>query len=424
MNRARFWHPGLFFLPLQVVLSLGCGSQAPAPESSPPAPVQAVNASAYSFGQWTDLSGTTQPLPQHAARISTAVDGKVMSILTGADGKPIQEGQLVKAGDVVVQLDDRVARANRDKLAASQKDLEEQTKQAGYAAQLAQKELTRLQGLLSRTTTPADTFPLVSPVDVEKAELALKTAESQKVAAAARQDASAKELKALDEQLALYALKAPIAGRLGMVQVVPGQALTVGTAVADVIDLDQIDVLCYVPPHVAGLVALGQRARLVVAKGDGKGTAPPIGQVAFVADMAQPESGNLPAKVRFANSKLRLRANAVARVQVETEPEKPRLAIPDSAVMDDQEPPAVIVVEQLKEQTNDEGKTVQVGKAHRLQATVGVRNREWQKVEILALKNPDTKEKVSVENALFVTKGGQGLRDGDDVVIQEEEEGD
>jgi RND family efflux transporter MFP subunit len=424
MKPASFCRRVTFLTPLLVVMPLACGQQ-PEAEKTPPAPVQAVNATAYSFGQWTDLSGTTLPLPQHAARISAAVEGKVQSILTGADGKPIHEGQLVNAGDVVVQFDDRVARANRDKLAASQKDLEEQTKQAGYTVQLAQKELTRLQGLLSRgTASPSDTFPLVSPVDVEKADLALKTAESQKLASAARQEASAKELKALEEQLALYALRAPIAGRLGMVQVVPGQALTVGTAVADVIDLDQIDVLCYVPPHLAGLIALGQRARLVVAKGEGKGGVPPLGQVAFVADMAQPESGNLPAKVRFANSKLGLRANAVARVQVETEPEKPRLAIPDSALMDDQEPPAVIVVEQLKEQTNDEGKTVQVGKARRLQATIGVRNREWQKVEILALKDPDKKEKVSVQDALFVTKGGQGLRDGDDVVIQQEEEGD
>ena len=37
-----------------------------------------------------------------------------------------------------------------------------------------------------------------------------------------------------------YTLRAPIAGRLGVLQVAPGQTVPVGTTIADVIDLDEI----------------------------------------------------------------------------------------------------------------------------------------------------------------------------------------
>ena len=52
----------------------------------------------------------------------------------------------------------------------------------------------------------------------------------------------------LDQHIAnvIQALR-PIAGRLGMMQVVQGQTLAVGSAVADVVDLETIDVLCFVP---------------------------------------------------------------------------------------------------------------------------------------------------------------------------------
>jgi hypothetical protein len=78
----------------------------------------------------------------------------------------------------------------------------------------------------------------------------------------------------------------------------------------------------------------------------------------------------------------------------------------------------------LKETKNDEGKAQQVGKARRLEATVGVHIHDGKvrDAEILELRDPDKKKAVAVEGALFVIRGGQGLRDGDEVVLQEEEE--
>src|SRR5205807_5970974 len=101
-------------------------------------------------------------------------------------------------------------------------------------------------------------------IELDKARVVQKEAESRQKAAAAKLAVAAADLKALDEQLEFYTLRAPIAGRLSIVQAVPGQTLTPGTIVADVLKLDPIDVLCYAPPEAARRLALDQQAQLIL----------------------------------------------------------------------------------------------------------------------------------------------------------------
>lgn len=421
--------PLLLLAPL-AGLPLGCAQKPPAEETAPPAPVQAVNPRSLVLAQWADLDGTTQPLPQHAARVSAPVQGVVRSVLTGEDGKPIHEGQLVHADDVIVQLDTRLVEADRARAQANLKDLEAQQDQAKIAVDLAQMQVRQLEGMMNRSTSSGGgglgQLQLVSPVELDRARLTLKTAQSQEQGAAAKQRAATQELKTFDLQLGLYSLRAPITGRLGMIQVGPGQSIAPGTPVADVLDLDEIEALCYVAPHTRARLAHDQPARVVRVKENGQpDLGPANGKVVFLAPQAQTDTGNFAVKVHFPNKDGRLLANTVIRVQVQTQPEKDRLTIPESALLEDQDPPAVIVVDDLKTiKVMDEGeeKEQKVGKARRLVATVGVRDREWHVVEILGLKDPEKKGSVPVEEALVVTKGANGLRDGDPVRIAEEDE--
>src|SRR5947199_8831323 len=103
-------------LVLLACLPLGCNRAAPpAEEKVPPAPVKWEGARQLFLGEWTELVGTTQPLPEHAARVTAPVEGRVVAVLQGAAGKPVVEGQPVQKGDVLVQLDATVVRNHRDK---------------------------------------------------------------------------------------------------------------------------------------------------------------------------------------------------------------------------------------------------------------------------------------------------------------------
>src|SRR5437588_10081128 len=97
---------------------LGCSrATPPAPEKVPPAPVKWEGARQLFLEEWTELVGTTEPLPDHAARVTAPVEGRVLAVLTAAAGKPVAEGQPVKQGDVLARLDATVLAAAREKAA-------------------------------------------------------------------------------------------------------------------------------------------------------------------------------------------------------------------------------------------------------------------------------------------------------------------
>lgn len=400
-----------------VLFLAGCRSATPPPEETPAqAPVKAQAAQKVVLGEWTDLLGTTQPLPNHSARVSAVVEGHVLSVLGDGKSSAVVEGQQVKAGQVIVQLDDRVPRANRDKLQATLTDLDEQHHQAGFAIELVMIDVNRLKEL-HQSSQSGGQLPLVSRVELAKADVQLKDAQSKLKSVEARQAVARAELKALDEQLRFYTLRAPIAGRLSMIQVVPGQTLSPGAVVAEILNLDQIDVLCFAAPRAAARLALEQTAALI-AQETREGEPPfPQGKVAFIGVQAQPETGNVGVKARFPNPDFRLRANAVVRVNVLTKPEKERLTIPEAALMEDRDVPIVVAVHDVKTEKKD-GEEHKIGKARKLEAVLGVRDRERGLVEILALHDPATKDKVAPDDLLFVTAGAHGLQNDDLVKIE------
>jgi RND family efflux transporter MFP subunit len=376
--------------------------------------------------EWTELFGTTVPMPDRVARVTAPVEGRVRAVFSDAGGKPVAEGQRVERGTVLVQLDPTVVGAALAKADAAQEVLKEEQRQAQLAVDLAAAEVERLRQLQQTDASGPGGRPLVSAADRFKADVALKDAQSKFQAAGNRLTAGVKEQEALRAQLELHTLTAPIAGRVGRVQVVRGQTLSVGTVVADIVDLDeQIDVLCFVPPALVGKLRLGQPAR------SGGFDTPPgaveaEGEVTFIADQAEPETGNFAVKVRFANADAHLRANRVLRIRVLTTPGKECLNIKESAVQEDDEQPTVVIVTDVKTGTNAEGKDETTGVARRMKVVLGMRDRTLHQVEILRLEDPEkdpTKRWTGeVKDALFVVEGGQGLQTGDTVKLEVDED--
>ncbi|HZY87467.1 MAG TPA: efflux RND transporter periplasmic adaptor subunit [Gemmataceae bacterium] len=413
----------------------GCKKEAePSDEGGPrEAPVKWEGPERHTLKEWTELLGTTQPLPGQVARVSAAVGGPVLSLLKDEKGKPVAEGQEVSKGQVLARLDDFQVRASRDKALASRGELEALAEQAGFAVQLAQITLTSVEKLHVSSGRSAAGLPNVSQVELEKAKVALDQARAQQKAAKAKLDAIQSELKTLEEEAALYTLRAPIAGRLGLVNPVQGQALAVGTTVAEIVNLDEIDVLCFVPARTAALLQLKQEARL-----EGEAEGGEAGHVVFIGVQAQPETGTVGVKVRLPNKKRGLRANTLQRVQVLTNSKKDCLTIPESALMEDTDPPTVNIVETAKRKNkegkeealkkkNKEGKEEDMFQSKKVLAEVGLRGtivehgKEEHCVEILGLKDPETKKDVPLtEKTIFVVEGGNGLESGD--LIKKEEE--
>jgi multidrug efflux pump subunit AcrA (membrane-fusion protein) len=107
---------------LLIGLSSGCRrATPPAEEKVPPAPVKWESPRQLFLEEWTELVGTTEPPPDHAARVTAPVEGRVLAVLQNAAGKPLVEGQPVEKGDVLVRLDATVLQTQRDKAVAAKK---------------------------------------------------------------------------------------------------------------------------------------------------------------------------------------------------------------------------------------------------------------------------------------------------------------
>jgi RND family efflux transporter MFP subunit len=379
-------------------------------EKVPPAPVKWEGARKLFLEEWTELVGTTQALPDHAARVTAPVEGRVASVLIGAKGERLSEGQAVRQGDVLVQLDTVPVLANRAKAEAAKMVLLAEKEASDLAVKQSELEIKRLRGLRE----------LGSAIEMEKANMALAAAQAHARADDRKLEGADKELAALDQLLGLYTLTASRPGRLGRIQVVVGQTLSVGTAVADIVDIEnEIDVLCFVAAIDARKLRLGQPARIGAGEKNG---ADPEGKVAFIADQAEAETGLLAVKVRFPNRELKLRANAVTRVRILTQPGRACWALPEIALTEDQDPPSVVVVEDIATKTNADGKEEQTGKARQLRAVVGVRDRVLKQVEVLRLEDPEKKWHGDLEHVMIVVEKGQGLQTGDAVRLEQEED--
>jgi RND family efflux transporter MFP subunit len=379
------------------------------------------------MGEWTELIGATQPLPNRSARITAAVEGRVVWLLSdpqAKNAKPLVEGQKIEKGQVLGKLDDRLVRANLGKLKTSQEEAKQQKVQSQLAVKSAQIDLDNVLSLVTKPSTGG--LPGITKTQVDKAKIAFDNATSKQAEVEAKLEGIEDELKSLEEQLDLFLLKAPITGRLGSIQVVPGQTLAVGALVAEVVDLDDVDVLCFAAPTVASKLALGQPVRLATDMDDDRGT----GKIEFISVQAQPESGLFAVKARFPNSKLQLRSGSVVRVEALSKPRQARITIPESALREDQDPPSVVILRgELQEIENPENhKMEKIGRVLKVNAKIGIRDRRMKRVEILGLEDPESKAQLPLDgNVQFVTKGGQGLEgeskeEGDKVKLEEDED--
>jgi RND family efflux transporter MFP subunit len=401
----------------------GCAGPPPAEENPPPASVKWEPALPLVLEEWTELVGTTCPLPNHEAHISAPVEGRVLATLRDKAGKQVGEGQHVEPGTVLVQLDPTLIDANLAKAAASLSVLIQKEEQARIQEKFAQLEVERTQ----ETKGGPGGLIGVSPIDRKKAVIGLEDAQSKVRGAQLEKDAGKRDVESLQAQRRLYDIVSPIAGRLGRILVVQGQTIAPGTPVADVVDVDdQIDVLCFVSSHVIRGLALGQPARIGGLEENAGSAGEVEGKVVYLAPQGETDTGNSAVKVRFPNRVLGLRANMTVRIRVLTKPGKACRSLPESAFMEDQDPPTVVVVEDIEKKKNADGKEEDVGKARLLSAVTGVRDPVLHQVEVLRLEDrePDPKKrwKGTLETGMFITQKGQGLQTGDVVKLEADED--
>jgi RND family efflux transporter MFP subunit len=282
----------------------------------PPTTVNAVAVQRQDVGVEVAANGTVTPLrtvdlhPQTTSTIRTV---------------HITEGQFVKSGQLMFSLDDRADRANVDKA---------QAQVARDQASLAdvERQYKRSQELF------AQKFIAQSAVD---------TLHSQAEAARALLKSDAAAARASHVNASYTEIRAPMAGRVGAINVYPGSLVQLATSLTTITQLDPISVSFTLPESgLASLLEAQKRGKVEVEARAGADGIPVKGYLSFVDNMVDPTAGTIRVKAQFDNRDTSLWPGQYVNTRVTVRTIKGALVIPQNAIITNAKGTFVYVLEQ------------------------------------------------------------------------------
>lgn len=346
-------------------------------------------------------------VPSAHSRISTPIAGVIENV-------SCVEGQLIKKGTLLFHLDSRLTDVQILKASETyqfaQRNLERQKKRvqaemasleilrekSEEALEFAQQNFDRQKKLFAENGTSQKNYQeakhlLASTqnelLDIRNQQNLLDLSPEQ--AAAEQQLIDAKnELIHAQTQRDLMDVKAPMSGTITSIHVNPGEAVDASTILAELIDMDHLEIFADVPSKEASLIKRSQAVNILDTNNASMKTnnqKESLFQVLYINQKIDPMTDTSIIRVSVpANSGLR--PGQYIPFQVIYEKHENCLAVPYESVVSDEEGHRVVFI------VND-------GKA--VQAPVQEGLREGALVEI---KGPDLREGLTI-----VTEGAYGL---------------
>lgn len=232
--------------------------------------------------------GTVEPEPATSGKpaASSKIAAPMMGILTQIY---CEEGQQVKKGDLLFELDTRSA----DALIAK----------AEVAVEFAQKNFARKQQLNATDNISRKLY--------DEAEQLLQNARKDLLNAKTQKD--------------LLQIKAPLSGTVAVIHFRVGEAVSLNTVLADLIDLDRLDIAIHVPSQEAASLRLGQSVEIST------GSIQP-GKLAFISPQVDPLTDTVLVRATL-NKDSGLRPGQFVSVRIVVEERPERLAVPIESVV-------------------------------------------------------------------------------------------
>ncbi|MCA1663832.1 MAG: efflux RND transporter periplasmic adaptor subunit [Myxococcales bacterium] len=252
--------------------------------------------------------GTISAVGTVAAVRGVAVSNESPGVVTAIR---FESGQVVRAGQLLVELDTSVERA--------------QLASADARRQLAELGAGRSRALAARDATSR------SQLDADEAQLKTSSA----------------DFGALKAQIDRKTVRAPFAGRLGIRTVNLGQYLQPGTPVTVLESLGSVYVDFTVPQQYLGEVKVGTPVRVALAGAAtaGGGSAPLDGVIGAVDPTVDPTTRTIKLRASVPNHKDRLRPGMFVAVEVVRDDKRKVVTAPATAIVHASYGDSVFVVE-------------------------------------------------------------------------------
>ncbi|USX21370.1 efflux RND transporter periplasmic adaptor subunit [Oxalobacteraceae bacterium OTU3REALA1] len=224
----------------------------------------------------------------------------------------IKEGQFVKSGELMFSLDDRSQRANVQKAQA-------QVARDRATLADAERQYQRAMDLLEQKFV---------------AQGAVDTLKSQVDSARALLEADIAAARAVGVDASYTAIRAPMTGRVGAINVYPGSLVQLETSLTTVTQLDPINVAFTLPESALGsLLEAKQRGTVPVKVTLGGSDKEIDGALSFIDNTVDPVAGVIRVKAQFDNKGSSLWPGQYVNTQLVSHVIKDATVIPQNAII-------------------------------------------------------------------------------------------
>ena len=282
------------------VLSAGCSSSRSAQPKTPvPPEVSVAEVVCKQIGDSDEFTGRLEAV--HAVEVRPRVSGYLQSV-------HFKEGEIVRQGDLLFQIDPRPFQAEVDRLKG-------ELSQAKAERSRAQSDFERAERLHNNDGMSAEEYDRRAAVRSE-AEARIASTEAA--------------LRGAELNLEFTHVTAPITGRVGRAEITEGNLVETGAGqikpLTTLVSLDPIYVYFdvdeqtylkyarFTQTHGAGSHELHSAALLGLADEDGF---PHAGQVSFVDNQVSSSTGTIRLRATFANKNLALTPGLFARIRLQ-----------------------------------------------------------------------------------------------------------
>jgi multidrug efflux system membrane fusion protein len=285
-----------------------------------PVPVVTAVVSAKSMPILIEAVGTVQSIA--SVQLKTRIDSQIVKV-------NVEEGALVKEGDLLFELDSRTLRAQLAQIEAQARKDQAQLEQA-------ERDTARAGSLLTKGAGTA---------------VARDTSYTAQKAAEAQLEADEAMRQNILTQISYTQIRAPVSGRIGSIPNKVGTTLRVGdnTATAVLATINQVDPIfvsfalpqVFLPELRAAMAKGGVKVNAIV-----NDTVKQSGEMAFIENTVDAATGTVTAKARIPNANEGLWPGQFVKAEVILGVEADALAVPSAAVQLGPQGPYVFVIKE------------------------------------------------------------------------------
>ena len=286
------------WLACALLLGVVAGPAVAQPPEMPPAPVRFTEARAHEVRRTISLTGSVES--RRTSVVATEVAGAVARLYA-------REGDPVERGAAIAGLRSEEVRL---RLEAARGQLQE----AEARQRLASSQLDRSRGLFDEE--------IISQGELDDAV-------SEYEAWSGRVTQLRSDVSRLEIDLRRATVRAPFAGVVVREHAAEGEWLGIGDPVAEMVDLDDLEVTVEVPESYYAGLAAGGAARVVFASLGGYEVE---GAIRAVVPRASAQSRTFPVKISLDNTERRIGAGMLAQVHLPVGEPRPAVIVPKDAV--------------------------------------------------------------------------------------------